>query len=305
MFKHVLKYTLYLFLFLLLFWCSSQNKNYVHKKKIQDKEVLNTLNTEKKLSNENKNLSDDEIVDNLIKEDSNIKKYDDTTVKNSNIDNLSWDNLIKTGVSYTKLEDLDLSKIKDPKGCLKINFRYQSEKKDCIYKVEQYIIDSATSMTTDTCKKLITHKNKQKCFDDLYFYLATKKLKLDTCNFISDKKLKDKCIKDISLTLKIQEQNKDEEKKKSQKNNIVQKNNTDCSKLKTGRTNCFVKLAKKANDLRYCTNNLSWKDKNKCINDIFNDVLKYNLKKAIETKDPIYCDKIWIDEWIKKCKNNL
>jgi len=41
------------------------------------------------LSNENKNLSDDEIVDNLIKEDSNIKKYDDTTVKNSNIDNLS------------------------------------------------------------------------------------------------------------------------------------------------------------------------------------------------------------------------
>ncbi len=201
---------------------------------------------------------------------------------------------------YIKLSQINIYKLNNARECLKLKLS-RSDKLECIKKFEEYILEEKPIITLEDCNKLLKKSSKLECYDKVYFQLWCEKKDERYCNLINSKKLKELCLRNIRQW-KQTIQTKSSDKVKSDK--ILDKVSTvkDCLKLKDiSKLNCIENFVKRENDLRYCFKYLSWKLQNKCINDNYNDILKFNLKKAISTKDKLWCEKIWVDERVKKC----
>lgn len=290
------KYLLIWFL-IILAWCGANNSSNVSlpENKIKDKELVDIQKEEQKILQDN-NIDDEWELSEAFDDEENliIKKSDNNSSKNLIIVNSStWDSNKKN--KKLSLADLDIEKISLPKDCLKLNLS-KNEKRQCILLVQDKILNDALSL--DDCKKLLTKSYKLKCINKVYFLLAKDKKNISYCNYIKDDNLKQKCIQDIKHFLKSV---KESQKTKNKETHDTIISNTDCSKLVwQEKYICYSKKVAKEKDLRYC-NKLTGNFKNKCINENWNEVLKYNLIQAVQTKDKSYCDKIANLDRVKRC----
>jgi len=108
---------------------------------------------------------------------------------------------------------------------------------------------------------------------------------------IKNEAIKRKCFENIKLwenTIKKFGSNQNIEKKQVKYNNV-----NDCVKFNSDeRYSCIKYFIEKEKDLRYCFKYLSGSLKNRCVNNYFNEIVKYDLKQALSTKNSIWCDKI-------------
>jgi len=249
---------------------------------IDDKDVKDVVNEEKKIENDK---TEEELEKDIVTKDKEENN--------------------KTKVKKLALSDVDLDSVENPRDCLKIKFKKLSYKKECVKYVENKILNSLNLSALD-CKKLVFRKSKLTCFDKVYFKLAKDKKKEKYCKLIKNEQIRSSCLKGIlDYKKSLQEVAKKQELQKKQEQVIKNKveslwNVKECKNLKEWKIQCIEKFVKQGNDMRYC-DLLTWKEKNICINNNWNDVLKYNLKKAVQTKDKSYCDKIWNQTWVKRC----
>ena len=278
-------------LFLVSCWKNNDNNasntnndlSYLRENNISDKEIINTVKEEQK-----------ELKNTMKEED--IEKIEDNK-ETTNTENLKV------------LSDFDIERIQDPKECLHIKFKNRKDKIACVKKVEEKYLNSP-NLNTDICKKLLLSSSKRECFDKVYFNLSKSKKEEKYCKLIKNDSVKIKCLSDIQYYKnKLLLQKKKE--KKQQRNNKELENKiktisdiNSCDSLSKWKTECIINLVKKDKDLRYC-DKLFWNDKIKCINDNWNELLKYNLLQAVKTKDSSYCKKIWKTEWVERCKSKI
>ncbi len=298
------KFLIYIFLisFVILAWCGAKNSKTSSINENTWK--WNEISSSKVFSNK---LDEKEIKDEDVKKVLDEQKKVETTDINTEKE-LENDTKESKEIENTKkltLSDVDLDKIQNPRDCIKIKFAKLAYKKECVKQIEDRILNWPNLSVSD-CKKLVFRKSKQNCFDKVYFSLATDKHIEKYCKLIKNESIKKTCEKNIldykKSLQKIQEQQEKEELAKKQVENVS--NINECKKLSNWKTSCIVNIVKKDHDLRHC-NLLTWKDKNVCINENWNESLKYNLKKALETKDKTYCDKIWNESWVKRCYNGI
>ncbi len=288
------KYILFIPILLSIASCwTNNNKDSITKKD----SIIQKTNTWEKIDSNNKK-TDDIISD-------NIKNIENSY---SNIDNKveSFEENKEKDKNLKLLSQLNIDNIKNKQECKDINFKYEKDKKKCIIQFEKKQIEKAIDIKKNFCLQLEFQESKETCFDKYYFNTATTKLSLSMCRLIKNENMNIKCKNSIQKAIQAIEKNwskeKIEEKKQEIKERYIKKPQ-DCINLKN-KVKCIDNFVDKDKDLRYCIDYLSGNKQNICINNSFNKVLKYNLQKAIETSDFSYCNKIWIESWVKKCKLN-
>ena len=271
---------------LFLFWC---NKS-ILTSKANNSWLNESIDTGiKEIKEKEEEILEDSIDEDL---DDMVLVKEDT---NEDI-GLSWKNMNEKNTSQMITVDFDT--LHSPKDCLKYKMSL-NKKRECISYVENKILNDIPSI--ENCKKLIFKKDKLKCLDNMYFILAKKNKKKKYCNFIKNTSVKSVCIRDIDNYMRTLSLQKKRDAKKKRINDVYVNSTNDCASLKwEKKANCLIELVKKEKDLRYCAD-LTWNLKNKCINDNWNELLKYNLLQAIKTKDSIYCKKIYKKTWVDKC----
>jgi len=277
--------------------------------KVEQTSSKNIEQVKKEIIKNDKDIQEiQKVQDTLLEDDINEENYD---LWNTNgLD--TWDNQVedtnsskgKKRIKYKKLSDFDISSFQSSRLCLMLHISIKDKKK-CLNILDGKIMD--WFLTLKTCKRLYFTKNRKQCLDKVYLWLAQKRKKISYCSFIKDNNIKNVCKKDITHYLyEVKKQELEQKKLRNKKEEIKKINDISFCDSHKGNDlyNCINSLVWKKNNLTLC-DKLSWVDKNKCINNNWNTVLKYNLLQAVKTKDVSYCDKIWNNEWINRCKSKI